>query len=329
MSAERWPGRIREKEWPVHEPLPEDLRAELDRELDALKAAEGVEGVSSDLLRFSGAMARAQAGARAAIRMEAGAPLGTPASGAPAGGDGSRQGEGAAAGGGEALRFDEIELYPSVLEELLRSLDEAAAEKKDDEALLGALSSAAAGKPDLLMKVARAAMPGGDARDLSEIARELNLPFEAVLLVGRMLAAPFLWEARLRAGPRQELDTRSVEGREGGRCRTCGSPPTLAVLEGEDGARRLFCSLCGDSWVAPRLMCAACGTKEQSKLGTLCLDEADPRWIEVCDACKRYLKTVDERRLPEGFDVVPRAEDARTMHLDMIAEEEGYLRSAF
>ena len=39
-----------------------------------------------------------------------------------------------------------------------------------------------------------------------------------------------------------------------------------------------------------------------------------------------YLKTVDERKLPEEQAVVPLAETTATLYLDLIAEKEGYLR---
>jgi hypothetical protein len=35
---------------------------------------------------------------------------------------------------------------------------------------------------------------------------------------------------------------------------------------------------------------------------------------------------VDERKLPEGEPVFPVVEEAATLHLDLLAEREGYIR---
>ncbi len=49
-------------------------------------------------------------------------------------------------------------------------------------------------------------------------------------------------------------------------------------------------------------------------------------WIEVCEKCKRYIKTVDEGKLSENEDVLPLVEDTATLYLDLIAQREGYAR---
>ena len=67
-------------------------------------------------------------------------------------------------------------------------------------------------------------------------------------------------------------------------------------------------------------------TKDRESLGVLRLDDADPRWVETCERCKGYIKTVDERKLPEGETVFPVVEEAATLHLDLLAEREGYIR---
>jgi formate dehydrogenase maturation protein FdhE len=73
-------------------------------------------------------------------------------------------------------------------------------------------------------------------------------------------------------------------------------------------------------------MCVACGTRDQTRLGTLYVQETDARWVETCDACGSYLKTVDERRLPVGDAPVPGAEQVASLYLDLMAEDAGYVR---
>ena len=46
--------------------------------------------------------------------------------------------------------------------------------------------------------------------------------------------------------------------------------------------------------------------------------------IDVCDKCKRYIKTIDAKEL--GMEVIPRIEDVGTMYLDILAEKQGYKR---
>ncbi|MFW6369066.1 MAG: formate dehydrogenase accessory protein FdhE [Myxococcota bacterium] len=297
----------------------------LEQELLSLKALLGDEGVSPDLVRFQEALARAQAKARAEVRaaMAAAAEDARDASTRPSSLNGSAQ----LPRGERRLRQEEVSLDSSILTRLAAALVEAVPEGSEQVGI-SALGKAVEDDDELLGKIARAAMPGGDARDLAAAASKLDLPAEALLLVGRLLASPFAWEARLARGEVLEIDARNEEPRQACRCPSCGSLPMLAVLGQEDGARRLHCSLCGDAWLAPRLACPACGNQDHEKLGTLCVDESDPRWAEVCDACRRYIKTVDEKRLGGVDALLPRVEDVRSMYLDMIAEEEGYARTS-
>lgn len=288
--------------------LPEDLEAELKAELDAMDAARGAAGVSDDYLRFCEQVAYAHTRARAAIRSAV-----------------RRQPVPKNVEAGSRLTLDEVSLDEAVLMTLLEDI--ARASRGEDQVdQVRALATAARQEPGLLTRLTAAATLGDDARPLQEAARRLGFPPHALLFMARLLARPFLVEARLRRGEAAELDVRSSDTRNG-RCPTCGSSAGLAVLRAEDGARRLCCLGCDEAWLAPRLMCASCGTRDQAELATLCVSEGDPRWLEVCDACRRYLKTIDEARLA-GYTIVPMAEDACTLHLDMIAEKEGYVRSA-
>jgi formate dehydrogenase maturation protein FdhE len=298
--------------------LPQDIGAELDAELEAIEAAKGAEGVSADYLRFTGQVARAQANARAALRSGG-------AAASPRRQDGVRR-----------VSLDEVHFDDAVLLDLLRDLDGLSTPDVAD-ANLHTLVLAAEEDPGLLRRIVVAATLGDDARPLQEAASHLGLPAPALILIARLLAAPFLVEARRHYGDPTEMDLRGLDPHNSdstpvaaaGRCPTCTSAASLAVLRAEDGGRRLVCLLCGDTWLAPRLMCVACGSRDQAKLGVLCVSEHDPRWVETCQVCHRYVKTVDQRVLPAGYPLVPRVEDARTLHLDMIAENEGHIRSAW
>jgi len=44
--------------------------------------------------------------------------------------------------------------------------------------------------------------------------------------------------------------------------------------------------------------------------------------VDVCEKCKRYIKTIDTKEI--GEEVIPLIEDIGTLHLDILAQKEGY-----
>ena len=109
-----------------------------------------------------------------------------------------------------------------------------------------------------------------------------------------------------------------------GNCPVCGGEPLMAKLEGETGKRILQCYLCRTEWAFARLECPFCGNSDQDKLRYF-YDEEDKSYrVEVCDKCKMYLKTADTRLTEK--DVVLFVENLATLHLDIVAKEEGFQR---
>ena len=112
-------------------------------------------------------------------------------------------------------------------------------------------------------------------------------------------------------------------------CPVCGSSAQLAKLEKEAGKKILYCSLCGTEWRFMRIKCPFCCTEEQKSMKFL-EEEKGPYRIDVCEQCKRYIKTLDERKGgDEKRAFIPSVEDLATMYLDIVAEKEGYERSWF
>jgi hypothetical protein len=289
--------------------LPDDLGLPLEAELAALKQLEGAEGVAPDYLRFREEIARFQANGRAMLRS------------ARSGGPGAvasqpRPGR---------LSPESVHLDGHLLVNMLREL-QAIARAPPDEDPLSLLLAVGGEEPQLLEALAASAAFDEGGSGLEAIGQRTGVAPPLLALLGRILASPFAAEARHGRGPLPELDTRGEKAMEAVRCPACGSAPSLAVLDRDDGRRRLFCSLCGETWIAPRLMCVYCATTHLPGLATLHVHEQDPRWIETCDACRHYIRTIDLRRLPEDYVLIPGAEEAATMHLDVIAEEAGYVR---
>ncbi len=108
-------------------------------------------------------------------------------------------------------------------------------------------------------------------------------------------------------------------------CPLCGSLPSLSLLKGEVGKRYSLCSVCGYEWRINRISCAVCGNKAPGTLQYFCGEGDEAYRVDLCDECHHYIKTIDYRNL-EASD--PFLEDLATLHLDVVAVEKGYQRSA-
>ena len=110
-------------------------------------------------------------------------------------------------------------------------------------------------------------------------------------------------------------------------CPVCGAAPDLCRID-PDNIRHLHCPQCDTQWEHHRLACAVCDSDDVKQVNILTLAELEPWRVEVCDHCGGYIKTLDQRH--GGHLAMPRIdlylEDARTLQLDLLAEQEGYRR---
>ena len=106
-----------------------------------------------------------------------------------------------------------------------------------------------------------------------------------------------------------------------GYCPICGSAPILSILENE-GRRALVCSFCWHSWSAKRLYCPYCDSSQNKDLHYFYSEEEKDSRVDVCDNCKKYIKTCDTRNLARL--IYPPLEHISTMHLDIKAHEMGF-----
>lgn len=114
-----------------------------------------------------------------------------------------------------------------------------------------------------------------------------------------------------------------------GNCPVCGSHPAIDKLRRDDGKRMLRCSFCGTEWYFKRIMCPFCGNEEQGNLRYFFVEEGAPIdkpafRVDVCDKCKSYIKTLDERKLPESEKPDLYLENLNTLYLDILAQRDGY-----
>jgi FdhE protein len=110
-----------------------------------------------------------------------------------------------------------------------------------------------------------------------------------------------------------------------GYCPICGSLPRISELK-EEGKRYFLCSFCGFHWPGERLKCPFCNNRDHNKLHYFYEEGKEAYRIDVCDNCNRYLKTIDTRKL--DYDPDLNLEDITTVHLDILADKQGYKRPA-
>jgi FdhE protein len=115
----------------------------------------------------------------------------------------------------------------------------------------------------------------------------------------------------------------SKSGWTEGYCPICGKEPKIGEIRGEeDGKRYLFCHQCGYKWHFRRIKCPFCGNEEQHSLAYFAVEGEENYRVDVCNKCRRYIKIVELPKTAEEADLD--VEDIATLHLDMLAYEEGY-----
>ncbi len=128
------------------------------------------------------------------------------------------------------------------------------------------------------------------------------------------------------------LDVASVEHCDvPGICPVCASRPVASVLRigGEQAnLRYLVCSLCATEWNVSRIVCTSCDSEKGVKYLVLqakgvAETEAAAR-AETCDECKSYLKIFYQEKDPQ---LDPTADDLATLALDLLVDEQGFMRS--
>jgi FdhE protein len=109
------------------------------------------------------------------------------------------------------------------------------------------------------------------------------------------------------------------------RCPICSGLPVVGVLreEGQGARRMLVCSRCLSEWNYHRVVCPSCGEEGFDALPVYTADAFPHVRMEACDACRRYLKTIDLTR--NGL-AVPVVDDVASLTLDLWAAERGYHR---
>lgn len=175
-----------------------------------------------------------------------------------------------------------------------------------------------------------AASLGRDQAAIRIGAVQRSLAADLVWLVAELAVSPFAYalqrallvpEPAAADGPAGVLAV-ALAAWTSGFCPACGSWPALAEVVAS--RRVLRCSFCAFAWELPTSSCIYCGEAGET-FDTLVPDEEPTdRRLELCSACRSYMKTVAVQEL-SPFPLLAIA-DLETMDLDMSAMERGYSR---
>ncbi|WP_333871105.1 formate dehydrogenase accessory protein FdhE [Desulforamulus putei] len=149
-------------------------------------------------------------------------------------------------------------------------------------------------------------------------ARELGVPVDLLDFIALVTFRPFF-----KTYGQAVLAQVQLNDWMHSHCPVCGDLPTMAKLAGKEGYRKLYCGRCETEWRYRRIGCPYCKDDNASQASFITLEDSKQYRIYLCERCKSYLKTVDERVCGE-VDLF--CEDLATVELDRLAQAEGYRR---
>lgn len=162
----------------------------------------------------------------------------------------------------------------------------------------------------------------GDHEYLSQIAADVGIDRGVMSFLLHTTIKPFVEVTASHLKDKVDEDMWDK-----GYCPICGSQPLMGELRGEEGKRIWTCSFCGTQWRGKRVMCPFCENTDHGSLRYFYTEKERAYRIDICDKCKRYIKTVDSRQLAE--EIFLPVEDIATLHLDILAADKGFKREAF
>ena len=152
---------------------------------------------------------------------------------------------------------------------------------------------------------------------LETLACEMKADFRVFYFLVTQAFSPFLQSYAQKLGEVVDLS-----GWLKGVCPICGKEPMIARLEEETGRRWLFCPLCHTEWLFKRLVCPFCENDDNESLRYFFVENDQAHRIDVCDKCKRYIKTIDLRKTDNAMNFF--VENLSTLALDIVADKEGF-----
>lgn len=165
---------------------------------------------------------------------------------------------------------------------------------------------------------------GRDHAAIRQGALHRGLAPDLLWLVAELAVSPMVHALQqsvlLPATPESDLRA-ALDGWPHGYCPLCGSWPALAETTTLCALR---CSFCALAWARPAPGCAYCGTQGHDFIVDVPDGSRPDRRLELCHACRAYLKSLDVSDL-SPFPLVAIG-DLETTGLDVSAMERGYSR---
>ena len=210
------------------------------------------------------------------------------------------------------LKSSDIQIDQDLFDKLLEDIGQVIRSKKK-EAIPVALKRFFLDKQCALLL--RDILEEGPA--LEKLACEMKADSKVFYFLVTQAFSPFLQSYAQKL--RQFVD---LSGWLKGVCPICGTEPMIARLEEETGRRWLFCPLCHTEWLFKRLVCPFCENDEHESLRYFFVENDQAHRIDVCDKCKRYIKTIDLRKADNAMNLF--VESLSTLALDIVADKEGF-----
>jgi len=175
---------------------------------------------------------------------------------------------------------------------------------------------------DRFIKAITEAIFSFDLDAIQELSKPTPFDGPTLILISQELIKPFFHFLASQAA-----NAVSFEHWLEGYCPICGDTPSFARFSSEEeGKRYLWCITCDVEWGFQRLCCPSCKNNDHTKLRFLTTDFREELRIDVCEKCKGYIKTIDERKTGHEEATIFLKENVASVYLDMMAEAKGYMK---
>jgi len=159
-----------------------------------------------------------------------------------------------------------------------------------------------------------------DTEYFEKLAVAMNVSYDLLFFTIDHAIRPLL---RIFAEPyRQDLSSDLFYWDFPAICPVCGSKSHICRLNTGNGQRIMFCDRCFSEWPVRYLYCIYCGNDQAKDIFYLNVENDDAYQLFLCNKCKGYLKTYDERSLGKPTDLF--IANVETIYLDILAQEKGY-----
>jgi FdhE protein len=173
------------------------------------------------------------------------------------------------------------------------------------------------------------ALDAAAAARLMDVGRSAGLPalarrwFERAHNDGQveMLDEVLAWAMRpFLARAADRLQPPGFAGWLRGVCPICGGEPDFACIT-TTGERQLICSRCQTRWPTNPFSCPFCNEASRDRITSFATPDGTYR-VTACQSCRRYLKTLDGRRIARP--PMPSVDAIATLPLDAVVMKRGF-----